>query len=163
MVKRSKKNKALVVLSILFVVQAVWFGVVEYFVNKSQTKTTATVIRIENVGNTCNFIGRSLCDSSDLLYPVYEYYDLNGKRYVKDDRYLGEFKKNNPLRLIFGKQVGDKVTAYYTSDKPEEISFMGGIFSYVAWFIPLYITVIVLIGWCILYLLSRLKSAKIST
>lgn len=106
------------------------------------TKTTATVIRIGGIDASCtgDRSGRRdfTCDHSQRLYPVYEYFDSHGQRYVQDDRYFGEYKQGNPLGKLFLKQVGDKVTAYYTHDKPQEVLFMASLYAYAAWLIPVY-------------------------
>src|SRR4051812_12656731 len=103
---------------VLLVIQLPWYFVIQAFVNKTQNKTTATVIRIERQPSVCSGdrYGRldPSCDHSDRLYPVYEYFDIHGKRYEQGDRFFGEYKKGNPLGKLFLKKVGDKVPVYYT-------------------------------------------------
>lgn len=129
----------------LCILQVPWFIGAQILVSKTQIKTTATVVWISNVGSGCT--GRNLCDRSSRLYPVYEYFDQQGSRHEQDDRYFGEFKQNNPLRGILGKEVGDKVTAYYTPDKPEEVLFMASLLAYTAWIVPSYLATAALIIW----------------
>lgn len=145
----------------LFAIQLPWFVVVQTLVNRSQIKTTATVIRIErnDAGCTGDKFRRidPTCDHSYRLFPVYEYYDNSGKRYEQDDRFLGEYKENNPLRSIFGKNVGDKTTAYYSKDKSQEVLFMSGPFSYAAWLIPIFIALPALVLFIVISVYIRLK------
>ena len=137
-----QKNLLLAGISLL-VLQIPWFFGAQLLAAKQMTKTTATVIRIDGTHTTCT--GDSsrrydlTCDHSQQLYPVYEYTDAQGHRYVQDDKYFGAYKQNNPLGKLFLKHVGDKVTAYYTHNKPEEVLFMASPYAYTAWFIPAYI------------------------
>ncbi|HET7640451.1 MAG TPA: hypothetical protein VFK47_17125, partial [Ktedonobacteraceae bacterium] len=68
----------------LLVIQLPWFFVIQSIVNKTQIKTTATVIRIESKDAGCTGDGPGrpdpTCDHSPREYPVYEYYDKTGKR-----------------------------------------------------------------------------------
>jgi len=142
----------------LLLIQLPWFFVVQAIVNRTQTKVTATVVRIENMENGCTGrYRRSFCDRSPRQYPVYEYFDESGQRYEQDDRFFGEYKQNNPLRKVFWKEVGETVPAYYTNNKPGEALFMGGPFSYAAWLIPLYVAVIVFIAFAALVLVNKLR------
>jgi hypothetical protein len=158
----SKAQKIILVIGIgLLIIQVPWFLVVQSIINKSQVKTIATVIRIESkdAGCTGDRLGRPdpTCDHSPREYPVYDYYDNTGKRYEQDDKYFGEYKRNNPLRGLFWKDVGDKVTAYYTKDKPQEVLFMAGPLAYTAWLIPLYVAILTFITLGILTTIQRLK------
>jgi len=130
-------------------------------VNKTQTKTTATVIRIASRDARCTGDrpdrADPTCDHSPREYPVYEYYDSSGKRYEQDDRFLGEYKQNNPLRSLFWKGVGDKTTAYYTKDKPHKVTFMAGPLAYAAWLVPLYVALHTLLIAGALVILQKLR------
>jgi hypothetical protein len=128
----------------LGVLQVPWFIGAQILASKTQVKTTATVVRIASTGPNC--ISRA-CDRSSRLYPVYEYFDEQGVRHEQDDRYFGEFKQNNPLRGILGKEVGDVVTAYYAPGKPEEVLFMASPLAYTAWIIPSYFALGALLIW----------------
>ena len=141
----------------LLVVQIPWYVTVQIIVNRTQSKTTATVISVQRKSSGCPFTRNNICDGSDKLIPVYEYYDSKGTRHEVDDRFFGEFKQNNPLRIIFGKEKGDKVTAYYTKTKPDEVLFMTGPFAYTAWLIPLYLTIVLSIPLTILYFINRTR------
>jgi len=157
--KRNASKILLIVAGVLLGLQLPWFFVIQAIVDKTQTKTTATVIRIDR--KLANCTGDSpgspdpTCDHSDIRFPVYEYFDSTGKRYEKSDEYLGEYKENNPLWKVFGKEVGEKVTAYYDKGKPEGAVFMAGPGAYTAWLIPLYLTFPVLIASGLLFFLSR--------
>ncbi len=157
-----KAKKILMIFGLgLIVIQLPWYLVVQSIVNKTQTKTTATVIRIESKDAGCTGDKSSrpdlTCDHSPREYPVYEYSDASGARYEQDDRFFGEYKQNNPLRGLFWKDIGDKVDVYYTKDKPQEALFMAGPLAYAAWLIPLYIAAPVLIATGFLFVIQRLK------
>ncbi len=157
-----KAQKILLVIVVgLLIIQLPWFLVIQSVINNTQAKTTATVIRIESkdAGCTGDRPGRSdpTCDHSPREYPVYEYYDSSGKKYEQDDRFFGEYKQNNPIRGLFWKEVGDKVTAYYTKDKPLEVIFMAGPPAYTVWLIPLYVAIPVLIAATALVIIQKLR------
>jgi hypothetical protein len=157
-----KARKILLVIGVgLLLVQIPWFLVIQAIVNKTQVKTVATVIRIESkdAGCTGDRPDRpdSTCDHSPREYPVYEYTDASGKRYEQDDRFFGEYKQNNPIRGLFWKDVGDKVTAYYTKDKPQKVLFMAGPLAYTAWLIPLYVSIPILIAMITLVIIQKLR------
>jgi hypothetical protein len=159
-----KSQKILLVTGlVLLAVQLPWYFVVQAFVNKTQVQTTATVIRIESAGAGCSGdrVGRPdpTCDHSQKEYPVYEYFDKAGNKYEQDDKFFGEYKKNNPLRGLFWKDVGERVKAYYTEDKPKEVLFMAGPLAYAAWLLPLYIAAPTLITAGIITLILRNKRA----
>ncbi len=161
--KNYKAQKILLTVStVILFVQLPWFFVVQAIVNRTQTKTSATVIRIESkdAGCTGDRIGRPdpTCDHSLRQYPVYEYYDVTGKRYEQDDRFFGEYKQNNPIRSLFWKNVGDKVTAYYTKDKPQEVLFMTGPLAYTAWLIPLYLAIPTFIAYVVIMAINKYKN-----
>ncbi len=143
----------------LLILQIPWYPVAQIIADRTLTKTTATVIRIDHTSANCTgdavYGYDHTCDHSDRLYPVYAYYDQQGNRYVQDDRFFGEFKQNNPLRKILGKKVGDTVTAYYTKGKPAEVVFMASLTAYSAWLIPLFIAVPILVVDLVLYLIIR--------
>ena len=158
-----KTQKILLIIGAgLLLLQLPWFFIVQSLVEKTQTRTVATVIRIEgtDAGCTGDQQGRSdpTCDHSQRQYPVYEYFDKSGKRYEQDDRFFGEYKQNNPLRRLFWKDVGDSVTAYYTNNKPQEVLFMAGPLAYTAWFIPLYLAAAPLIAAGVLRVFKKLKA-----
>ena len=138
------RNLLVISIIVLFGIQLPWYFVVQYIVNKTQTKTIATVIRIEIKDAGCSGDLRSkysvTCDHSKRRYPVYEYFDSTGKKYEQDDRFFGQYKQNNPLKKLLLKKVGDKVPAYYTKNKPQEVLFMASPFAYTAWLIPLYVS-----------------------
>lgn len=146
------QRKLLLAGIILLVIQIPWFFGAQILASKQMTKTTATVIRIEGIHTHCTGDRSSrrdfTCDHSQRLYPVYEYFDAQGHSYVQDDRYFGEYKQGNPLGRLFLKHVGDKVTAYYTHDKPQEVLFMASPYAYAAWLIPAYLatTLFVVLG-----------------
>lgn len=155
-------RKILLIIGIgLLIIQLPWYFVIQSIVSKTQTKTTATVIRIESIDAGCTGDRPSkpdpTCDHSPREYPVYEYFATSGKRYEQDDRFFGEYKQNNPLRVLFWKDIGDKVTANYTKDKPQDVLFMAGPLAYTAWLIPLYFAVPVLIAFGVLIVIQRLK------
>jgi len=157
-----KAQKILLIIGVgLLLIQLPWFLVVQAIVNKTQTKTTATVTRIESEDAGCNGDrpGRPdpTCDHSPREYAVYEYHDNTGKKYEQDDRFFGEYKRNNPLRGLFWKDVGDKVTAYYTKDKPQEVLFMAGPLAYTAWLIPLYIAIPTFIALGVISIIQKSK------
>lgn len=157
-----KSQKILLIISIgLLLIQLPWFFVIQSIVNKSQVKTIATVIRIESNDAGCTGDRPSrpdpTCDHSPREYPVYEYYDNSGKRYEQDDRFFGEYKRNNPMRELFWKDVGDKVNAYYTKDKPQEVLFMAGPLAYTAWLIPFYIAIPVFTAFGVVFVINKLK------
>ena len=81
----------------LVVVQVPWYFAVQAYVNKTQNRTTATVVKIVSMdaGCTGDWIGRPdpTCDHSPREYPVYEYYDDRGQKHQQDDRFLGEYKQ----------------------------------------------------------------------
>jgi hypothetical protein len=139
----------------LFILQVPWFIGAQMLVGKTQVKTTATVVRISSAGPGCT---SRVCDHSSRLYPVYEYFDRQGTRHEQDDRYFGEFKQANPLRGIFGKEVGDKVTAYYTPDRPEEVLFMTGPLAYSAWILPSYFASAALLVWAGAIVLQKINA-----
>jgi hypothetical protein len=87
---------------------------------------------------------------------VYRYTDQQGQRHEHDDRYLDAFKQNNPLGKLFLKQVGDTVPAYYTKDKPDDVTFMASAAAYTAFLIPLYLAVPVLAAYGIALVIPRL-------
>lgn len=152
----SKNNKRiLLVLGALIVIQSVWFLVVQRIVDSTQLRTTATVIRIDERGSSCS--GRGPCDGSNILIPVYEFYDTSGKRHEKSDRYFGEYKKANPLRILFGKKVGDTATTYYEKDKPEEALFMANPLAYAAWLLPLYAVIFSFVVYVVIKVFRRLR------
>lgn len=160
--KSQKAQKILLVIGVvLLVIQLPWYIVVQAYANKTQYKTIATVIRIDSQATRCtgDRLGRpdSTCDHSDRLYPVYEYFDQQGKRHEQDDRFFGEYKENNPLGKLFLKKVGDKVPAYYTKDRPQEVVFMASPYAYTAWYTPLYIAIPVFIAFGIVFVINRLK------
>lgn len=129
--KKPKTPKILIIISLLLVVVQIPFYL---YGIKDQVKTTATVIRIDRSGAGCtgDRPGRPdpTCDHSDRLVPVYEYFDSDGNRYEQDDRFFGEYKENNPLRRVFGVEVGDEVPAFYTESNPEQVLFMSSIASW---------------------------------
>ena len=141
---------------ILLLIQVPWYIAIQIIVNKTQSKTTATVINVERKTSSCPYTRNNICDGSDKLIPVYEYFDTQGIRHEVDDRYFGEFKQNNPLRIIFGKEKGDKVPAYYTKGKPEEILFMTGPFAYTAWLVPIYLIITLTLPLAGLYIYNKL-------
>lgn len=152
-----KARKILLILGlVLLLVQLPWFFVVQHMVNTSEVKTTATVIRIESSGSNCTET-TNLCDHSPREYPVYAFYDTAGHRQQQDDRYFGEYKQHNPLRALFWKNVGDKVTAYYPKDRPDQVLFMAGPLAYSAWLIPLYIAIPVFFAAGVLYVIQKLR------
>jgi hypothetical protein len=160
--RSDKAPKILAIVGVgLLLLQLPWFFIAQSLVVKSQTKTVATVIRIENMESWCtgDRPGRSdpTCDHSLRQYPVYEYFDLAGQRYEQDDRFFGEYKQNNPLRKLFWRDVGDKVTAYYTPDKPQEVLFMAGPLAYTAWLIPSYLAMCVFLVAILLLIIKKLK------
>lgn len=157
-----KTRKVLLIIGLgLLLLQLPWFFVVQTMVNRTELKTTATVIRIESTDAHCtgDRQGRSdpTCDHSLQQYPVYEYYDATGKRHEQDDRFFGAYKQNNPLRRLFWKEVGDTATAYYTQEKPQEVLFMASPLAYTAWLIPLYIAGPVFIALAMLVIVQKLK------
>jgi hypothetical protein len=157
-----KAQKILLITGLVLLVnQPPWYFGVQAFVNKTQTRTTATVIRIESEDARCtgDRPGRPdpTCDRSPREYPVYEYYDKTGKRYEQDDRYFGEYKQNNPIRGLFWKEVDETVTAYYTTGKPEEVLFMASPLAYTAWLIPLYLAIPTIITGSIIATINRYK------
>jgi hypothetical protein len=137
-----KTHKVLTLIIGLLVLQVPWYVVIQLYANKTQVKTTATVIRLDKAAADCTGDRRGrpdpTCDHSDRVFPVYEYFDQSGHRYEQDDQYFGEYKENNPLGFL-RKDVGDKVPAYYTKDKPQEVLFMASPYAYTAWLVPLYI------------------------
>ncbi len=152
-----KSLKILLALVIcLLLLQLPWFFIAQAIVNKTQTKTTATLIRYDSRPSNCR-PRSTFCDPSVILYPVFEYYDTQGNRLEGDGKYLSEFKKANPLRFIFAEDVGDKVTAYYTPDKPSEVLFMTGIFAYPFWLIPLFLALPLLAVSGVLYMVYRFR------
>lgn len=160
----SKAQRILLIIGIvLLVIQLPWFFIVQSIVDKTQTKTVATVIRIESMGAGCTgspSYKRQIdltCDHSQREYPVYQYYDTSGARHEQDDRFFGEYKRNNPLRGLFWKDVGDTATAYYTKDKPKEVIFMAGPFAYTAWLVPLYVATPMLIASGALVVIQKLR------
>lgn len=161
--KRMKKlNPKKIVIGIglgLLVVQVFWFIGVQAYANRTLIKTTATVVRVERQYSGCA-VSQKFCDRSDRLFPIYEYFDQSGKRYLQDDRFFGEYKQNNPLRKIFGKEVGDTVTAYYTNDNPKDVIFMASLTAYTAWLIPLYLSLPFLMVGLVLFLLDKKKDSR---
>jgi len=160
-VRKTKKVLSVAVL-LLLLVQLPWYLVVQQIVNKTQTKTTATVIRIESkkticTGDRSNRLDPT-CDRSPREYPIYEYFDESGNRLEQNDEFFGEYKQNNPLRVLFWREVGDTVPAYYTKDKPEEVVFMAGPLAYTAWLIPLYLALPVSMGYLSLAAYDRFRS-----
>lgn len=145
----------------LIIAQMPWYIAVQAYVNKTQVKTSATVIRIDrkDAGCTGDRAGRpdQTCDHSDRLYPVYEYFDQHGVRHEQDDKFLGEYKENNPLGQLFLKRVGDEVPAYYTKDKPEEVVFMASPYAYTAWLLPLYLAITTVVVWGIVFVINKFK------
>lgn len=157
-----RTQKILLIIGVaLLAIQLPWYYAVQAYTNKTQTKTTATVIRIvsEDSGCTGDRPGRldPTCDHSPREYPVYEYYDDSGQRYEQDDRFFGEYKQNNPIRGLFWKEIGDSVTAYYTTDKPEEVIFMAGPLAYTAWIIPLYLAIPTFIAGGVITIVNKYK------
>jgi hypothetical protein len=158
-----KARKILLIIGIvLIIVQLPWYVAVQTYAGKTQARTTATVIRLDRkepgcTGDTYIRPDRT-CDHSDRLYPVYEYFDLTGKRYEQDDRFFGEYKEDNPLGKFLQKHVGDTVTAYYTRGKPQEVIFMAGPVAYTAWLLPLYLALPVFIAFAVCYVISRLRN-----
>lgn len=157
-----KTQKILLIIGVgLLLIQLPWFFAIQSIVNTSQVKTVGTVIRIESKDAECtgDRPGRPdpTCDHSPREHPVYEYYDSSGKRYEQDDRFFGEYKRNNPLRGLFWKDVGDKVTAYYPKDKPQEVLFMAGPLAYTAWLIPFYIAIPVFAAFGAILVINKLK------
>jgi hypothetical protein len=140
----------------LLVLQIPWFFGATVLAGKQMTKTTATVIRIDESGSGCGG-SRMLCDRSNVLVPVYEYFDESGKRYEMDDRYFGAFKRNNPFRPLFGKDVGDTVAAYYPPDNPEQVLFMASLLAYTAWLIPLYLAIGTAVIGAVFYIFGNRK------
>jgi hypothetical protein len=147
---------AFIVWVTLVALQVPWFIGAQILVGKTEVRTTATVVRIANADANCT--STRLCDRSSRLYPVYEYFDQQGKRHEQDDRFFGEFKQNNPLRSIFAKQVGDVVTAYYTPNKPDEVLFMASLWAYTAWIIPSYFALAALLVWIGAIILQRMNA-----
>jgi hypothetical protein len=155
-----KIQKVLCIIGIaLLVIEIPWFIVTQIIADKTQTRTTATVIRVDHTAANCTGDSGArpdpTCDHSDILYPVFEYYDKQGMRHVQSDQYLDGFKQNNPLGKIFGHQVGDTVTAYYTNGKPDQIVFMDGLLAYSAWLIPLFLAIPALAIGFLQYLVNR--------
>ena len=160
--KPRKAHKILLIIAAGFLLlELPWFFVAQLIANRTMTKTEATVIKIVTLDSGCpDAPGRRqnyLCDHSDRQYPVYEYFDKSGKRYEQDDRFFGEYKERNPLRILFWKDIGDKVTAYYTNDKPQEVLFMAGPAAYTAWIIPLYLAIPVFIVAVVFYIKNKLS------
>lgn len=126
-------------IAVLVVLEIPWFIGVQSKIARELTKTTAKVVRIDHYPSHCPDNRNSViqCDTSDILVPVYEYRDSSGVVYEQADRFTGEYKARNPLRFLFDKQIGDKVTAYYTNGIPTEVSFVAGPFAYVIWLVPI--------------------------
>ena len=161
--KIPKGHKLILVIGAgLLVLQVPWFFVMQAIVGKTQTKTVATVIRIESreAGCTGDQAGRvdPTCDHSARQFPVYGYYDAAGRRHEQDDKSFGEYKTNNPLRKLFWKDVGAKVPVYYTTDKPQEALFMAGPLAYTPWLVPLYLAVPMLAVWLIFYIVNKIDN-----
>lgn len=164
MKKRKAAKILLIIAGILIAIQLPWFLVIQTIVNKTQIKTKATVIRIDKKETVCtgDRAGRldRTCDHSDIVFPVYEFFGPDGTRYEKSDEYLGEYKENNPLWKIFGREIGETATVYYEASKPETAVFMTGLPAYTAWLIPLYLSFPVLISSGVLFLISRFQIKK---
>lgn len=132
----SKKHKVmLIILGVAIILEFPWYHYVIHRENQGAFKTTATVIRIDRERSYCP--PRSFCSRADELYPVYQYYDQQGNVHIVDNRYLESYKEDNPLRLIDGKKVGDKVTAFYGKDDPKRVDFISGAPMYFALLLPI--------------------------
>jgi len=138
--KRSLPRKLLIIAVVLLLLQIPWYAAIQLIVDKTLVKTMATVISEGHYSSGCT---ESLCDHSAVIAPIYAYKAENGKTYTQSDQYLGGYKQNNPLIHLFGRKVGDKVTAYYSKDNPNGATFMTGPLAYTAFLIPLYFAIIV--------------------
>jgi hypothetical protein len=159
MTSRKAQKVLLIIGTALLVIEIPWYIVIQVIVDHTQTRTTAVVIQMSRTDTICTgdtpLQNDPTCDHSYLVYPVFAYHDQQGKRYVKSDQYLDGFKQNNPLGKLFGHHVGDKVTAYYTNGKPDQVVFMDGLLARTAWIIPLFLAIPALLIGFILYLVNR--------
>ncbi len=127
--------------------------------NQEAYKTTATVIRIDRERSYCP-PRQGFCSRADALYPVYQYYDQRGNVHIASNRYLESYKEDNPLRLIDGKKVGDKVTAFYGKDDPKRVDFISGIPIYFVLLLPISLAISGIVAYEVITFVIRRISVR---
>ena len=158
---RKERKLLLIILGILLLIQLPWYFVVQAIVDKTQVKTVATVIAIGHEAANCTGDAYAqdghdpTCDHSDRLYPIFSYVDQSGKKHVQSDQFFGEYKQDNPVGKLFGKKVGEKVTAYYSKNQPDKPLFMDSLLAYTAWLIPIFIAILVFVAYVALLIWGR--------
>lgn len=128
---------------VFLVVQVVWYTAAWHSVKHNATKTTATVVSLGVGSSTCH---SNLCDHSVERYPVYEYKDTKGQTHRYEDKFFNAFKDGNPLRPIFGKEVGDTVDLYYNNDHPDQATVMSSLWPTVTLWLPLLAGMVLLVA-----------------
>lgn len=144
------KRKIIIGLAVVLVIQAAWLVFWGQYISERYTKTSAAVIEVRFAGKAEQ-------------YPIYEFYDNQGRRHVDDDRFNDKIKKTNPLYPIFGRDVGDKVNVYYTKDNPAEMMVLANAGSLITLLAPLIFLPQPFVVYYVVLLLIRFRSFNRST